>query len=119
MNAQESLVRSKVLRYFAHVTVACVTLHTSAFCHCYLQESSSAQQSCCTHRYKCSDTVGGSNDERLTDVGMTEVCTYVGQPFVIVASGNHPLLDSISAFVPSFSPHLTPFLLHDHACAPL
>ena len=73
MNAQESLVRSKVLRYFAHVTVACVTLHTSAFCRCYLQESSSAQRSCCTRRYKCSDTVGGSNDERLTDVGMTEV----------------------------------------------
>ena len=70
---QESLVGSKVLRYFAHVTVACVTLHMSAFCHCYLQESSTAQWSCCTRRCKCSNTVGGSNDESLTEVVPTLV----------------------------------------------
>ena len=93
---------SKVLRYFAHVTVACVTLHMSAFCHCYLQESSTAQWGCCTRRYKCSNTVGGSNDESLTEVVPTL------QPFVIAASRNHSLLNSVATFLTSSSPHPYP-----------
>ena len=47
-------------------------------------------------------------------------CAYVGQPLIIAASRNHPLLDTVTALLPwlisSSSLHPTPFLLCDHAC---
>ena len=65
----------------------------------------------------CSDTVRGSNDERLTNVGMNEGVPTVSQPLVVAASRNHPLLDSaLVLWLISSSPlHLTPFLPRDYA----
>ena len=45
--------------------------------------------------YKCSCTIEGSNDKRLTNVGMS-----VSQPLVVAATRNHPLLDGIAALIP-------------------
>ena len=46
------------------------------------------------------DSVRGSNDEKLTDVGTNEVVpTPVSQPLVVGASRNRPLLDSVTALV--------------------
>ena len=48
------------------------------------------------------------------------VTVYSSQPFVVAASGNHPLLNNVAVLVPwlisYFSLHSTPLPPCDHAC---
>ena len=60
--------------------------------------------------YKC-------NDERVTDVGTNEVVPILsGQPLVVAASGNHPLLGGVAALIPwlisNSSLHFYLFITH-------
>ena len=122
---QESLTGSKLLSYFAYVTVY-VCLLRSASRHCCLQGSRSAQRYHCIHRltwYKYSYTVGGSNNERLTNVGTNEVVPVLS---ALISLSSLLPLESSSVWrchctVPSLiSSSLHPTFLprdHTHACA--
>ena len=91
-----------------------VCLRWSASRRCWLKESSSAQSGHCTH---WSTRIRVQRHHRRQQRREADWfrhgwgCAYVGQSFIIAASGNHPLLDGVAAFVPwliSSFPHPHP-----------